>query len=75
MMLVLIIPGKESVTSGNIDVYMAPLIEELQNLWDGVHAFDVSNENRNCDFVLKAIHIVWCGAFTISLHMDLYPDM
>jgi hypothetical protein len=29
IMLVLLIPGKESVISDNIDVYLAPLIEEL----------------------------------------------
>ena len=35
-MLVLLIPGKESVTSDNIDAYLAPLIEELLQLWKGV---------------------------------------
>ena len=29
MMLTLLIPGKESVTDKNVDVYVAPLIEEL----------------------------------------------
>lgn len=33
LMLILLIPGKESVTFKNIHVYLAPLIEELQELW------------------------------------------
>jgi hypothetical protein len=41
-MLVLLIPGKESVTSENIDVYLAPLIEELQQLWHGVKMLSMS---------------------------------
>jgi hypothetical protein len=41
-MLSLIIPRKESVKDANMDTYMAPLIEELQELWRGVIAFDVS---------------------------------
>jgi hypothetical protein len=38
MMLTLFIPGKKSIKSYNIDVYMAPLLEELQLLWSGVDA-------------------------------------
>ncbi len=40
MMLALIIPCKEFVTSGNIDVYLELLIEELQTLRNGVKAYD-----------------------------------
>jgi hypothetical protein len=43
-MLSLVIPGKESVKDANMDTYMAPLIEELQELWRGVITFDVSIE-------------------------------
>jgi len=39
--LALIILGKESCTSNNVDVYLELLIEELQLLWKGVEAFDV----------------------------------
>ena len=59
LMLVLLIPGKESVTSENIDVYLAPLIEELQELWGGVDAVDVSDPNGHRNFILKAI-LMWC---------------
>jgi hypothetical protein len=40
-MLFLIIPGKDLVKDANMDTYMAPLIEELQELWRKVIAFDV----------------------------------
>jgi hypothetical protein len=36
VMLVLLIPGKQSVTTKNFDDYMAPLVEELLQLWEGV---------------------------------------
>jgi len=45
MMLTLIIPGKRSVTEKNIDVYLAPLIQELQELWRGVECVDASSMN------------------------------
>ena len=58
-MLALIIPGKESVTSENVDVYLSPLFEELQQLWEGVDAVDASAESVNRNFKLKAI-LMWC---------------
>jgi hypothetical protein len=39
-MLGLIIHGKELVTFATMDMYLEPLIEELQMLWKGVKAFD-----------------------------------
>ena len=44
VMLALLIPGKQSVTSQYFDVYLAPLVEELQQLWNGVLAYDVLKE-------------------------------
>jgi hypothetical protein len=38
LMLSLLIPGKKSMKNNNIDVYMAPLLEELHELWKGVIA-------------------------------------
>jgi hypothetical protein len=35
VMLALLIPGKDSVTSANFNVYLQPLVEELQQLWKG----------------------------------------
>ena len=41
------------------DVYLAPLIEELQKLWEGIDAVDASAENVNRKFTLKVI-LMWC---------------
>jgi hypothetical protein len=41
VMLVLLIPSKDSIKMHNFDVCMAPLIEELQDLWKGVPTYDV----------------------------------
>jgi Fe2+ transport system protein B len=46
VILTLIIPGKESMKMHNINVYMAPLIKELQVLWKGVAAYDVARVER-----------------------------
>jgi hypothetical protein len=40
-MLALLTPRKKLVKNHNIDVYLAPLLEELQLLWKGVYAWDV----------------------------------
>ena len=58
-MLSLIIRGKESVTAENVDVYLAPLLEELMELWVGVEAQDVSNAISNTRFSLRAM-LMWC---------------
>jgi hypothetical protein len=57
-MIALLIPGKESVTSENIDVYLAPLIEELLELWKGVPTTDVSKEPHRQHFTLHAL-LLW----------------
>jgi hypothetical protein len=40
-MLLLFILDKKLLWNANIDVYLTPLIEELQELWEGIHAHDV----------------------------------
>jgi hypothetical protein len=40
-MFFLLIANKESVKNNNIDIYMAPLVEKLQELWKGVDVWDV----------------------------------
>jgi hypothetical protein len=42
LMLCLQIPGKQSVTSEHFDVYIAPLVEELLQLWYGILALDIT---------------------------------
>jgi hypothetical protein len=58
LMLCLLIPGKQSVTSEFFDVYMAPLIEELLQLWYGVPAFDITQEEGQRYFTLRAM-LLW----------------
>ena len=59
IMLSLIIPGKKSVTGENFDVYLQPLVEELQILWGtGVQTEDASMYNGSRRFNMKAI-LLW----------------
>ena len=59
IMLSLIIPGKRSVTGENFDVYLQPLLEELQLLWrTGVPTVDASMYNGSTRFDMKAI-LLW----------------
>jgi hypothetical protein len=40
LMLALIFPGIRQLK--NMDVYLQPLVVELKELWEGIHAYDVS---------------------------------
>jgi hypothetical protein len=56
IMLSLLIPGKYKVA--NMDVYLAPLVEELQILWQGVEVEDMSKAHPNRLFNVRAI-LMW----------------
>jgi hypothetical protein len=59
MLLALLIPGKEQVKLENIDVYLQPLIDELQELWQpGVLAWDLSKQPNDQLFNLRAM-VIW----------------
>jgi hypothetical protein len=58
LMLALLIPGKESVTSEVFDVYMEPLVEELLQLWYGIPAYDITKERGQRRFTLCAV-LMW----------------
>ena len=58
IMLALLIPGKQSVTSQFFDVYLKPLIEELIQLWKGEDAYDVLKEVGSRAFKLRAV-LLW----------------
>lgn len=58
VMLSLLIPGKESVKSGNIDVYLEPLVDELLVLWDGVPAVDMADSTHPSTFTLRGM-LLW----------------
>jgi hypothetical protein len=53
-----LIPRKESVTTENFDVYMAPLVEELLQLWEGVLAYDVLKDIGHREFTLRGV-LMW----------------
>jgi hypothetical protein len=55
--LTLIIPCKELVKMYHMDVYLAPLIEELQVLWKGVVIYDVAKVETQKHFTLRAISL------------------
>lgn len=55
MILCLIIPGPQNMKMGNFDVYLAPALEELQDLWNGVKAMDVLAPPESREFTLKAM--------------------
>jgi hypothetical protein len=56
IMLSLLIFGKYKVA--NMDVYLAPLVEELQILWQGVEVEDMSNAHPNRLFNVREI-LMW----------------
>ena len=58
IMLVLLIPGKQYVTSEFFDVYLEPLVEELVQLWKGVAAYDVLKDHSFRAFKLRAV-LLW----------------
>jgi hypothetical protein len=70
-MLSLLIPRKESIKNENIDVYLQPLVEELELLWVGVPTINVSRLMGSQRFLLKTI-CLW------SIHdyhaYDLFVD-
>ncbi len=58
MLLSIIIPGPESVKSANFDVLITPLIEELQELWEGVRGLDILQPIGRRQFLMRAI-LMW----------------
>jgi hypothetical protein len=54
-MLTLLILGGEIVNNDNIDVYLQPLVEDLEALWEGILTYDVNMPNGFQRFLLKAI--------------------
>ena len=54
LMLSLIIPGKKSVNSYTIDVYLEPLFDELVELWKGIEAIQMLRDNDSIEFTLRA---------------------
>ena len=53
LMLTLIVPGKHQVK--NMDVYLAPFIDEMQLLWKGITMYDISRPPSNRSFMLYGV--------------------
>jgi hypothetical protein len=58
LLLALLIPGKESVTSEVFDVYLEPLVDEFLQLWAGVLAYDITKDVGDRSFQLRAM-LLW----------------
>ena len=56
LLLALLIPGKYKVK--NMDVYLAPVVDELKQLWEGIPIQDLSRHSGYWHFNLKAI-LMW----------------
>jgi hypothetical protein len=55
VLLALLIPWKESITSEVFDVYMEPLVEEILQLWYGVSVHDITKERGQLTFQLRVV--------------------
>ena len=58
VMLALLIPGRESVTSETFDVYLEPLVEELLELWARIPAYNVTKDVGCRSFQLRTM-LLW----------------
>jgi hypothetical protein len=58
MILALLIPNFFFVTLDNFDVYLQHIVEELQQLWEGITAYDVLKPMGSRTFTLKGI-LLW----------------
>jgi hypothetical protein len=58
VILALLIPGKESVTSEVFDVFLEPLVEELLQVWYGIPTYDITKERGQHCFILRAV-LMW----------------
>lgn len=58
LLLSMLVPGPKQPQT--LDVYMAPLVEELQELWEGVAAYDnrVRTNGLRRNFLLRAA-LLW----------------
>jgi hypothetical protein len=53
LMLTLIVPRKHQVK--NMDVYIAPFIDEMQTLWKGIRMYHISCPPSNRSFMLYGV--------------------
>ncbi len=58
ILLALLIIRKDSMTLENFDVYLQPLVDELQKLWIGVYTYDVLKPLGSRSFTLE-VGLLW----------------
>jgi hypothetical protein len=58
MLLALLNPGKESVTSEVFEVYLKPVVEEFLQLWARVPGYDYTKDVGSRAFTLQAV-LLW----------------
>lgn len=59
VILALLIPGPDSVTAENIDIFLEPLVDELMELWQyGTETVDAASYGRARVFNMKAMLIM-----------------
>jgi hypothetical protein len=58
LLLSLIILGPYCVKSSNFDVCLAPMLEELAELWKGVRGVDLLQPLEKRQFIMRAI-LIW----------------
>lgn len=56
--LCILISGKQSPTSKNIDVFVRPLLKELQELWEGIPVLDFSQPEGSRGFTVRGL-LMW----------------
>ena len=56
--LAVLIPGPTAPTAENIDVFLAPVVRDLQRLWTGVPAVNMAKPETERRFTLRAI-LMW----------------
>jgi hypothetical protein len=56
--LCILISGKQSPTSKNIDVFLRPLLRELLQLWEGIVAQDFSRPEGDRRFIMRGL-LMW----------------
>jgi hypothetical protein len=56
--LAVLIPGPNSPTADNIDVFLKPLVQDLLKLWTGIPAINMSKPEGEKGFTLRAM-LIW----------------
>ena len=56
ILLAMIVPGKYKTK--NMDVYLQPLMDELLELWSGIHVYDMSKKFGRRDTFVRGI-LMW----------------